>query len=330
MGKVAAAIDGGFATQLTQHVGDLVDGDPLWSARFNATNPKAVKAVHEDFLAAGAELIRTNTYQASVDGYMKHLGLSKEDAVRLIAEAVKLAHEARDDFQRKHPEGAKVKIFGSIGPYGACLADGSEYSGNYMATTAHSTIRQWHKERISIIVEAGVDGLAIETLPSAREGEILLDLMQQEFPDVKFWISFQCPNGTETAAGDNYSETVRKIWQIVQEDEKLRQNFLAIGVNCSHPDSVASLFAHLNDPQQVPADKKIPLIAYPNSGEMYDVVEKKWISSRAGRPLESYIEEWIALGARYVGGCCRNYASNIRRIRETLDNLPETILASNN
>uniref|UniRef100_A0A1L8E2K0 Putative cysteine s-methyltransferase n=1 Tax=Nyssomyia neivai TaxID=330878 RepID=A0A1L8E2K0_9DIPT len=317
-------IDGGFATQLTQHIGDLVDGDPLWSARFNLTNPEAVKVVHGDFMEAGAKIIRTNTYQASVGGYKMYLGLSTEDSVKLIQSTVKLAHEARDDFMRKNAGAACPQIFGSIGPYGACLADGSEYSGSYMGTTDHGTIRQWHNERIAIILEAGVDGLAIETLPSAKEAEILVNLMKENFANVKFWISFQCRNNAEIASGENYHNTVKYLWQKVQEDEKLQKNFLAFGVNCSHPDNVASLFAGLNDPQ-VQTDKTIPFVAYPNSGEIYDVVEKKWISDRSQKPIENYIEEWITLGARYVGGCCRNYASNIRRIRETLDTLRETI-----
>uniref|UniRef100_A0A1B0DDM3 Hcy-binding domain-containing protein n=1 Tax=Phlebotomus papatasi TaxID=29031 RepID=A0A1B0DDM3_PHLPP len=327
MRKMATVIDGGFATQLTQHVGDKVDGDPLWSARFNATNPAAVKAVHVDFLEAGAEIIRTNTYQASIDNYKKHLGISDEDAIALLRSTVGYAQEARDDFLRKTEKDEKPRIFGSIGPYGACLADGSEYSGSYIKSTNPSVIREWHKSRITVILEAGVDGLAIETLPSALEGEILLQLMKEDFPDVKFWLCFQCRSGSETAAGENYGEAMRKIWQIVQGDNKMQEKFLAIGVNCLHPDNVASLFTGLNDPR-APADSQIPLITYPNSGETYDVVKKKWIPGRAQEPLESRLEEWIKLGVRYVGGCCRNYASDIRRIRETLDTLSRQLAST--
>ncbi|XP_059617368.1 uncharacterized protein LOC132262201 [Phlebotomus argentipes] len=316
MGRLATVIDGGFATQLTQHVGDRVDGDPLWSARFNATDPEAVKKVHRDFLEAGAELIRTNTYQASIGNYMKHLGLSEEAAISLIQDTVGFAKEARDEFARTSEKGSVPQVFGSIGPYGACLADGSEYTGSYVVSTSPSVIREWHKKRISVIIEAGVDALAIETLPSAVEGEILLNLMREDFPDVKFWLSFQCRSDSETAAGENYQEAVRRIWKKVKEDGVLSKNFLAIGVNCTHPDRVTPLFSGLNQEED-----RIPLIAYPNSGETYDVVEKKWICDRAQQPLESRVQEWIGLGVRYVGGCCRNYADDIRRLRETLDSV---------
>ncbi|GAB0095499.1 hypothetical protein DMENIID0001_108910 [Sergentomyia squamirostris] len=313
MERDVIVIDGGFATQLTRHVEDMVDGDPLWSSRFNCTNPEIVKLVHGHFLDAGSEIIRTNTYQASIEGYMSHLGLTQEEAENLIRKTVNLTLESRADFQGKSPKCRDIKVFGSIGPYGAYLADGSEYSGNYIKTISHDVIREWHKRRITIVVEAGVDGLAVETIPSAIEGEIIVDLLQKDFPGVKFWLSFQCRNGSETAAGEKYQDAVRKIW-------KKTENILAIGVNCLHPDYVASLFAGLNDPE---GDKKtwIPLIAYPNSGETYDVINKKWISDRSLRPLETYIEEWIRLGVRYIGGCCRNYAENISRLRETLDTL---------
>lgn len=91
-------IDGGFATQLSVHVGDRVDGDPLWSARFNATNPSAVVQTHLDFLKAGADAILTNTYQASVEGYMEYLQLDIKQSVELIKATVKLAHVARAMF----------------------------------------------------------------------------------------------------------------------------------------------------------------------------------------------------------------------------------------
>lgn len=96
-GKIIV-IDGGFSTQLSVHVGDSVDGDPLWSARFNATHPNAVIQTHLDFLKAGADAILTNTYQASVEGYVEYLNLNEEESVELIKATVKLAHVARAMF----------------------------------------------------------------------------------------------------------------------------------------------------------------------------------------------------------------------------------------
>lgn len=104
-------IDGGFATQLTKHVGDRVDGDPLWSARFNATQPADVVRTHLDFLRAGAQCIGTNTYQASVEGYMKHLRLDRDESLQLIRKAVELAQEARTQWLAEGGVRSKEGIF---------------------------------------------------------------------------------------------------------------------------------------------------------------------------------------------------------------------------
>lgn len=159
-------IDGGFSTQLAYHVGSNIDGDPLWSARFNAVDPAAVIQSHLDFLESGAEIILTNTYQASVEGYTAHLNLDREQSIDLIKSTVQLAHVARDKFLQTNVEcQVKPLIFASIGPYGAHLHDGSEYTGSYATKVSPAAIKKWHKVRIDACVEAGVDGLAIETIP---------------------------------------------------------------------------------------------------------------------------------------------------------------------
>lgn len=158
-------IDGGFSTQLAFHVGSNIDGDPLWSARFNAVEPKAVIQAHLDFLENGAEIILTNTYQASVEGYTEHLKLDREQSIELIKSTVQLAHIARDKFLQGSDTKEKPLIFASIGPYGAHLHDGSEYTGSYASKVSPAVIKKWHKVRIDACVEAGVDGLAIETIP---------------------------------------------------------------------------------------------------------------------------------------------------------------------
>lgn len=159
-------IDGGFSTQLAFHVGSNIDGDPLWSARFNAVEPSAVIQSHLDFLEGGAEIILTNTYQASVEGYTEHLHLDKQQSIDLIKSTVQLAHMARNKFlESPDNKGETPLVFASIGPYGAMLHDGSEYTGNYASKVNSAALKKWHKVRIDACVEAGVDGLAIETIP---------------------------------------------------------------------------------------------------------------------------------------------------------------------
>lgn len=186
--------DGGFGTHLEKHyVGDSLEGDQLWSARFNVTRPEVVQSTHRDFLLAGADLIRTNTYQASVPGYRKYMGLSEEECEKTFAATIDLALKAREEFVSEWPEReGKIKVLASIGPYGAWLSDGSEYSGSYGETVPDDVIKSFHKERLDVILRSHVDGLAVETIPLQKEAEIIVDLLNEWHPNVKFWVSFSC------------------------------------------------------------------------------------------------------------------------------------------
>lgn len=230
-------IDGGFATQLSEHVGKRVDGDPLWSARFNSTNPDAVVKTHLDFLRSGAEVILTNTYQASVSGFGRYLDLTPAESLELIRTTVGLAHEALRIYvvERGGSIDPMPWIVGSIGPYGAHLNDGSEYTGDYADRVAPAEIKRFHRERLTAILEAGVDGLAIETIPCRLEAETLVELLKEEYPDVRYWLSFQCNvDGVHLAHGngETFGEVASRIW----DQEKNGGKLLAVGVNCLNPE----------------------------------------------------------------------------------------------
>ncbi|KFB41458.1 AGAP008537-PA-like protein [Anopheles sinensis] len=310
-------LDGGFATQLSVHVGKSIDGDPLWSARFNATDPNAVFKTHLDFLEAGAEAIMTNTYQASIEGYTEYLHLTEDTSLNLIKSTVRVAQMARNHFLAKKSDAPLTTIpllVASIGPYGAHLHDGSEYTGSYSSEVSDDTIQKWHRPRIDACLEAGVDILGIETIPCKMEAEALLDMMCEEYPNVRFWISFQCKDNLHLANGELFSETVNSLW--AKARAMGNPNLIALGVNCVHPQIVTPLFKSVNEKK--PPASRIPLIVYPNSGEVY-TVEEGWQGKEDCVPLEHYVPQWIDLGARFIGGCCRTYARDIKRIKQAVN-----------
>lgn len=155
----------------------------------------------------------TNSYQASIDGFMEHLNLTKDESYNLIKESVELAKIACDRYKKEFPNSskcfvffflnnktdsfkycihflAKPRIVGSVGPYGASLHDGSEYTGSYAQTTSVNTMREWHIPRIKALVEGGVDLLAFETIPCRSEAEMLVELLKTDFADTKAWLAF--------------------------------------------------------------------------------------------------------------------------------------------
>uniref|UniRef100_A0A182PAF1 non-specific serine/threonine protein kinase n=1 Tax=Anopheles epiroticus TaxID=199890 RepID=A0A182PAF1_9DIPT len=313
-------IDGGFSTQLTEHVGAQLDKDPLWTSRFNATNPGAVLETHLDYLKAGADCILTNTYQASIEGYMDFLDLNEDESLQLIKSSVELARRARTRYLAEKLENKSHKIpwvVGSIGPYGAHLHDGSEYTGAYADHVPANRLQKWHRPRINAIIEAGVDALAIETIPCRMEAEALLDLLSVEHPTVRFWISFQCRDGATLAHGENFAETVIALWN--RTKHLPNSNLLAIGTNCVNPQHVLPLLRSVHEQRAATSDNdRIPLIVYPNSGEQWDAVAGCWRGAENLTPLEAYLPQWVEMGVKFVGGCCRTNARDIKRIKKTV------------
>lgn len=300
-------LDGGFSTQVSKHVGSSPDGDPLWSAKFLQTHPDDVLKTHLDFLRAGSDVVITNTYQASVPGFVKYLGVTADEGYALIKKAVSLAKRARDIYLEEDPGRRRPLIAGSVGPYGAYLHDGSEYRGTYADTTSADTMREWHTPRINALVEAGVDILAIETIPCEKEAEMLVQLLTQ-YPTIKAWLSLNCKDETSLAHGENFQKVALKCY-----DSNPGQ-LLAIGTNCCSPSIVGPLFKNINEGRSEP----IPLLTYPNSGEKYDV-KLGWLEKDNCLSVSSFVDGWLDMGIKYVGGCCRTTDEDIRQIRTKVD-----------
>ncbi|XP_046402455.1 homocysteine S-methyltransferase YbgG-like [Ischnura elegans] len=306
-------LDGGFSSQLSKHTTDKVDGDPLWSARFLSTNPKAVVKTHLDFVKAGSQVITTNTFQASVGGFMKYLGVTEENALQLIADGVSYAKEAVQVYQNEltptdKGRGAKILIAGSVGPYGACLSDGSEYRGDYVEKISEKELENWHRPRISTLVKAGVDLLAFETIPAIEEARVLVRMLVKEFPDQKAWLSFSSQDGERTAHGDDFLSAVQECWALGKDQ------LVAIGVNCVKPSHATALCKKVRTSD----GPKIPLIVYPNSGENWDH-DKGWLDKHLCEPMKAFVREWIDLEVSYIGGCCRISAEDISDIKKEVE-----------
>ncbi|BFF95913.1 homocysteine S-methyltransferase 3 [Drosophila madeirensis] len=312
---------GGFSSQLAHNVDEKVDGDPLWGSRFDATNPQAVIKTHLDFLRSGADIILTNTYQSSVEGFMKYLTLTREQSVALIEKSVYLTQQAKAQYLKELLQsGGNITphfplILASIGPYGAHLHDGSEYSGSYADKISKEKLQDWHRTRIETCLRAGVDGLAVETLPCQLEALAITESILENYTNVKFWVSFQCKDDTSLADGESFAESALSVWQMVKS-HKAQTRLLAIGVNCVNPTFVTPLLKSLNS---AAGTDRIPLVVYSNRGEIYDSVRGEWTGT--GEDVAKCVPEWIRLGARIVGGCCRVYPDDVLMIRKCVDSL---------
>ncbi|WP_332602605.1 homocysteine S-methyltransferase [Arthrobacter sp. S2(2024)] len=285
-------LDGALATELEARGCNLED--PLWSAKVLLEQPQLIKQVHRDYFDAGATVAITASYQATPRGFRQR-GIGEAEALGLVALSVRLADNARREYLAENPEAGPLLIAGSVGPYGAYLADGSEYRGDY--TLSRIEFMEFHRPRIAALVEAGVDLLACETLPSVSETKALLALVE-EF-NVEAWFSFTLRDGEHISDGTTLANVARLC--------ATQPRVVAIGVNCVPLELVSPSLRALRKVTS------IPLIAYPNSGESYDALTKTWTPGPAvggadGKQPASIAEGagiWQELGARLIGGCCR-------------------------
>lgn len=295
-GGTAVILDGGFATELERRGHDL--SDDLWSARLLRDDPDEIVATHLAFFRAGADVATTASYQASVEGFARH-GIPQAEAERLMRDSVRLARIAASLAEAE--DGARRLVAASIGPYGAVLADGSEYHGNYGVTDEF--LRDFHRPRMHVLADGGADLLAIETVPSVQEVAALLDVLDEMPAATRAWLSLSCADERHTRHGDDVSEAFGLAASAAR--------VVAVGVNCTSPDHVTALVT------SAVATTGKPAIAYPNSGEGWDAQTRSWTG--AGTTVDAVrAREWVAAGAAYVGGCCRVGSADIASLVDAL------------
>lgn len=306
-------LDGGFGGQLSRHVNTKIDGDPLWTSRFLAVNTAPIYDTHLDFLRAGADVIETCTYQASQQGLMKYANISTEQSVLLMSKAVSIARKAVDTYMAETANNSRERplVAGSCGPYGAYLHDGSEYTGKYGKTVSRQELMDFHRPRMRALLDAQVDLLALETIPCEEEADALVELLR-EFPNARAWFSFNCRDHQHLADGSNFKKVALRCYRA------LPSQIVAVGVNCVPPDLVTPLLNDINERNET-SENFIPLVAYPNKGT-FSVQEGQWISASEQRHgIDLPISDWLNLGVRYIGGCCKIFSEDIKKIRLEVD-----------
>lgn len=278
-------IDGGLSNVLEERGCDL--NHKLWTANLLDKNPEVIIQAHLDYLKSGAQCITTSSYQASIPGLLNE-GYSKATAEKLIIKSVELAEVAVKMAVDSGIVDFKPLIAASIGPYGAYLADGSEYRGNY--GISDKQLKGFHLERINLLDQTNADLLACETIPSFQEARILSDILVHV--NKPAWVSFSCKD--EQHLNDD-SKIIEGVSIFIDHPK-----VFAIGVNCTDPKYISGIIKHI---KATGIDKKI--IVYPNSGEAYNVESKTWLGLSEPTSFGEMTKEWLKLGADIIGGCCR-------------------------
>ena len=230
-------------------------------------------------------------------------GSTASEADKLVQSSVALARQARDEFVHDNPGAEMPLIAASIGPYGAVLHDGSEYTGDYNISA--DELREFHRERLELLDTCGVDLLACETIPNAVESLVLSELLRDARNSS--WISFSCRDATHLVDGTPLVEVAGSFAE--------HPRVLAVGANCVPPDIVVSLIATLRS-----AAPEKSIVVYPNSGEVYCVENNTWLGTATPLQCEHAAKEWISAGATIVGGCCRIGPAQIAAMAQSVNN----------
>ncbi len=301
----AVILDGGLATELERRGADL--RDELWSARLLIEDPVSIRQLHLDYFLAGADVAVSASYQASFEGFARR-GLSRNESAALLQSSVRIAQEARDQFWEvlRKPADSKHRkrplVAASVGSYGAFLADGSEYRGDYKISDQE--LRDWHRPRLEALLAAEPDLLACETIPCFQEGEVLVNLLD-EYGSTPAWLSFSCRDGESVCSGERFDACV--------ELANSSRAVVAVGLNCTAPRYAELLLGSAGRVTEK------PLVCYPNSGETWDSASKTWTSNSDEGRFADRAVTWNTIGARLIGGCCRTSPDDIRALAALLD-----------
>jgi homocysteine S-methyltransferase len=294
-GEAVMVADGGLATELEARGNDL--SDALWSARLLMDAPQEILGAHLSFFRAGAVIATSASYQASFEGFARR-GAGRREAARLMRRSVELARAARDQLAG---DGRARWVAASAGPYGAALADGSEYRGRYGRSVRE--LAAWHRPRLEVLAEAAPDVLALETVPDADEAEALMTAISGL--GLPVWLSYTIAD-ERTRAGQPLAEAFAVAAGVPQ--------VVAVGVNCCAPSDV---------PTAITIAREVtgkPVIVYPNSGEEWDARQRAWTGQSRYSPAQP--QQWIAAGARIIGGCCRVRPADIAQIAQSARTAP--------
>lgn len=287
MSSVFTLIDGGLSTAIEELGGDVTGR--LWTTGLAITDPDLLVRAHRSFVEAGAEVIATASYQCGARAF-EASGLTPSDARRALASTTTLAQRA--------VAGSRTLVAASVGPFGASLADGSEYTGRY--GVEWSAVERYHREKLEVLAESGPDLVAVETIPLADEARLIADLLV-EFGSPRAWFSFGCATAAQTYGGHDLSRAVAAIADY--------PSLVALGVNCVAPHVVDGALATIG---RVAPGRA--LIAYPNHGRTWDASARTWTGDESAFTLDGSVDAWVALGARFIGGCCGVGPAGIARL----------------
>lgn len=245
-------------------------------------------------------------------------------SITLVRAAI-AAHAPTPPPRRRAPA-----VAASLGPYAALQSGGDEYAPAPLPGVPPRELRRFHAARCAVFDALAADGhpcdvYAFETVGTVPEALAIVDVMAAPpRRDVPFWIAFQCRDAARLAAGAPLAHAVRAVLARCAQ-----RNLVAVGVNCVPVAAVHRLvrvardavhaYMRANQPRQWAVD----IVAYPNSGEVYQQGTWSWPDGHTPSHPDQWAHTVYHTGARIVGGCCRVGPEGVRELDALRMQLPE-------
>lgn len=280
-------LDGAMGTELDRR--GVKTPLPLWSAQALLDAPEVVRAIHEDYLRAGADVITTNTFRTT-PRTMRRAGRKEEEAVRLTRLAVDLARQARSAVVR----GREVWIAGALAPLEDCYQP--ELAPEFDVAAAE------HGVQAARLAAAGVDLLLVETMNSITEAVVATRAAVAT--GLPVFVSFIARSEREIWSGEGLDDAVRAVDDFHPD---------AILVNCVPAETAERCL------ETMARETQTPIGCYPNAGHP-DFDHGTWRHDDEKTPewFAAHAMSWLRRGALVVGGCCGTGPGHIRALREVV------------
>ena len=320
--------DGGFGSQLFERGIELAN-----SALANDLHPTAVIDIHSDYIKAGAETIGTNTFVAS-PLHLEMAGQDISDAKRLTRLAVQHAKTAVAQ------SGRDVYIAGSVGPSpGAIEAD----SGDTTFGIPNADAREAHKLVIHTLVEEGVDFLCLETMFSAKEAALAVDVARETGIPIAVNMTYKWTKERRTGNiiyRTDWGNSPADLIDILMSNEfsggdrkpieacgTMLESVSIIGVNCG---AESRRDEHTGMPYAIAGTQQLHtaltetgidgkrMMAYPNAGMPKLDANHKTVYTQTPTEMASHVPALIEAGAYLIGGCCGTTPTHIKAFREAI------------
>ncbi|KAF3994207.1 hypothetical protein FT663_00177 [Candidozyma haemuli var. vulneris] len=312
-------LDGAMGTQLEEIIPPsspmYVKGSPLWSTEVLLGDPSIIEKVHSSYLEKGADVIITSTYQASQATLLKHRNMGLEEAREVWRRSVQTAKAAIDNFGSTK----KLYVAGSVGPYGAYLANGAEYSGEYGDFGVEELVK-YHQEQVSFFLnDKDTDLIAFETIPNISEVKAIFELVKATYTEKSkdFYVCFSCKDSTTLADGTDLKDVIAYVIDQRSKFPAIDASLIGVGCNCVDFELVSDFADYVNKA----SNNSLFLAVYPNLGfsnDMSDVSQYGFKSDT--EKWKQALEQWCTNSSiRLIGSCCSTGPNEIGVARAVVD-----------